>query len=402
MSRYWKPIWNLLSALNDTLDVDTPFAYDTAWDATLHCGDHIIETCGREFTDEDAEALCACVISSLRRQAAPHWIVVPLPDSVLSRDVTTPDLVILGGSRSDKIERLADLVGVSVNEMVRRATHTETSRSQGFYDHTILAIRTVHLTEHVNGWGPVVAQRLYMALWIVLWAFGEETIAGLSTPFTIRRVGSPPPPSHLVVLTKDDWRWGHSLLGFGSTFPFNLDWLADKNVQTTLASFYAGPLRNREVRGLADRFERAAKFVYKAAVEAGDRLSGRDRLEGQLLVNLSVAAEVLLSRGEANKKDRLAVLLPAMSPMPGRAVHECRRAIRAVYQWRNDYVHEGVDAFPKHSPQAGSPSEASLVLQMLARLVCDGPKHLESFKSEAAWFKHMESLWEASRGPAAP
>ena len=91
-------------------------------------------------------------VSVLNQNVTDHWLVMPLEKTGLRSTHCFDDYLFLPEdiSRNEKIQNLANLVSFPLNEMLKRADHTEKTRSPSFYDYSLLCHKIRHHTSWVR------------------------------------------------------------------------------------------------------------------------------------------------------------------------------------------------------------------------------------------------------------
>ena len=112
------------------------------------------------------------------------------------------------------------------------------------------------------------------------------------------------------------------------------------------------------------------------------------------LLHLMIAAESLLLDREAEKRLRLATLLPRLVNIDGKTNQDIFSSINDIYSWRSDYVHSGEDVFPEYDEDFKDgeiQKKIYLVRRVIGQVLVDAPKWLsmsETFsRSRRGWRK---------------
>jgi len=396
-----KSVQNLLEVVSDHPDYRGAFSPEIAYSLLVMRLARSELQAKATFTDDDADQFLADLRANLSANVAEHWIVVPLRNARLNTTVRFQDFVFIAGSREEKIDTVRHLSRISEEESIFRATHTESTRSPGFFEHPLLAIRVAHQTEHVNS----VAQRY--ALWAICslqalfwgYVYPEEKALGL----LMRRECN-----HLAIHAEDSWRFGHRPLNCRAECRFGLGWLHKRANQRRFVDLFHNIVAPPSMDHLTYRFFRALRFFGKAvnAEESKEAFEGI----GITLLFLMIAAETVLLDGDFEKRTRLTVLLPRLANLPGYTRAECASAIDQVYRFRSDFVHSATDTYPDWNEdfsEGETSRNARIVERMVARLLCDAPKHIEKMLERAnqdrtrinsEWFKFLRNQWKRTIG----
>ena len=397
-----RPIQNLLTGLSESPEYQQFFTLDTAYGLVLlELGKENLQV-KEKFDNNDAELFLTNIRDGLSANAANHWIVIPLRRATLTHTIRFRNFVFIAGDRSQKIEVLRRLNRISKVKAEFRASHTERTRSPGFFEYPLLAIRIKHQTGFVEAISNKYALWSICALQAIYWAY---IYPNSEIPFFIEPHGR---SGHLAVYATDDWRYGHRPLHFKSECRFKLDWLASPEHQKRFTAIYKNIIVNSNRDSLSFRFFRALRYFGKAI----DTETSREIFEGMgmSLLYLLIAAEGILLSQDFEKRSRLTVLLPALTKVSNTEQKECARALDNIYRYRSDFVHDGSDIYPDWDEDLKSGEKTNqirLVKRMVAKLLADSPKHIDSVfrkvnkdltKIEGEWFKALREKWDQKIG----
>jgi hypothetical protein len=405
-----QPLVNLLSKLSDHPD------FKNIWD--LELAKNILYYLLRDsplkekqsFTTSDAEKLLEDIHRSLVANVARHWIVVPLRKASLSKTVQFQDFVFIAGSREEKVETLRRLSQMPKKDAYYLAEHTENSRSPGFFEHPLLAIRIVHQTNYVEHLAPLYALWTICSLQAIYWGYIYPD--GQSSKWVKWRNKC----EHLAIWAKDAGRYWHQSLPFRSTCKFDLDWISKRSHQKRFTNLFRSVIAapNRDEDELTYRFFKALRYFGKAI----DTEENSEAFEGMgiTLVYLMTLAEGILLNNDFEKRNKLTVLLPRLAKLPDHTLSECALAVDQAYRWRSEFVHANNDKFPDwddYLSEGAATKNTRLVKRMVARLLSDAPKHIQKMDEEAErlaqanreppklsslWFKSLSKLWKKTLG----
>lgn len=397
------PVRNLLEVLSTHGDFECFFDAETAYQilaAQLRRPELQSRTA---FSYTEADRVLSAVRDGLIANAARHWIVVPLRNAELTMDIRLRDFIFIAGSRDDKVDTLRRLSQISPVEARHRASHTEQSRSPGFFEHPLLAIRTHHQTsyvQHVARYWPLWAICCLQAMyWGYVYPDDRYPVA-----FPLVRQKC----QHLAIYAKDGWRFRHQALLFKAECRFNLDWVGGRSHRKRFTQLFRSVVVTHPRDDLTYRFFRALRLFGKAM----DSEESQEVFEGMgiTLLYLMIAAEAVLLRQHHAKRTRLTVLLPRLANLPGHELGEQATAVDQGYRWRSDFVHAGTDKYPDWQEDfSAGPAMQSVTLlkRMVGRLLSDAPKHIERMRRrrdadqstpETRWFEFLQDIWERALG----
>lgn len=396
-----KPVQNLLQVVSSHPDFERVFSLEIAYSLLLTQLASPELQAKTTFTDDHAARFLSHLRTNLSANVAEHWVVVPIRNARLTTTIQFQDFAFIAGSREEKIDTLGNLGQISKAESISRAEHTEASRSPGFFEHPLLAIKVIHQTDHVNYLARRYALWAIYSLQAIFWGYiyPEET----PTLLLARRRCN-----HLVIYAKDRWRFGHQPLGSRAGCRFGLGWLRKRWNQGRFTHLFRNIVAPPSVDGLTCRFSRALRFFGKAV----DTEEGKEVFEGMgiSLLFLMIAAETVLLARDFEKRAKLTVLLPRLAKLPEHTRSECASAIDQVYRFRSDFVHSATDVYPDWDEDFSKGENAQnveLVKRMVARLLCDAPKHIQKMlertnqdtsEISSKWFEFLRSQWEKQIG----
>lgn len=398
-----RPTLNLLEELASHPDYERFFAGDTAYLILIARLDRPELQGQTTFSNGDADHLLSALRDGLSANATRHWIVVPLRYATLSRTIRSRDFVLIAGSRDEKIDVLRGLARISPTEANYRALHTERSRSPGFFENPLLAIKIDHQTPYVEDVARAYALWSTCSLQAIFWGYlyPRERYFGSALP--VREESR-----HLAIYAKDEWRFRHKALYFRAECRFNLDWLNRRSHKKRFRDLFRSVVAPIPKDNLTFRFFRALRFFGKAT----DAERDTELFEGMgiTLLYLMIAAEAVLLHHDYEKRLRLTVLLPRLAKLPDHTLTECASAVDQAYRWRSDFVHKGLETYRDWEDDLSegvATRNAMLVKRMVARLLSDAPKHIERIRQETGedpsrmrsqWFRFLRNEWDKALG----
>jgi hypothetical protein len=409
------PLNNLLNVVRDQPDFKQYFSWELAYDLLKHELAKADWQAKTSFTDADAEQFLARLAENIEVNAVDHWITVPLRDAELQSSIHFKDFAFIGGTRDEKIEALHKLCRISLQKVVDRVEHTETSRSPGFFAHPLLAIRIKHQTHTVERLAKRYALWCLCALHAVYWGYVYP--ANQRSRFRDARyvADSEKVCQHLCIYAQDDWRWGHQPFISSPQCPLNLDWLRNAACQRRFIALFMSVIKTPvpSQDKLTFLFYRSLRF-FGRAISIGQNAEEFEGM-GISLLYLMIAAEGVLLNNNYEKRLRLSVLLPRLAKYPRYTINECTAAIDRVYKLRSDFVHSGndfystnpypanldADPFSEDSAKVPKLSDEMLVRCLIAKLLSDAPRHLERMRQipskstdlSEVWFDMLNSEW---------
>jgi hypothetical protein len=345
----------------------------------------------------------------LIRNKKRHLIVLPLPCAEASEVINFGRHTIVPHylTREEKIRILADRAGCSYKNALWFADHTEKSRSEDFYNATLLCIRMAYQVQHVRNmarriavWNVAFLRAMYYGYFLDLHKCREITFAPEIENY------------HIVILTKNPKNFDHVPLWSNSRCSFNLDWLQKNTYQRQLTNFNKIFFFSSRLDRLAFRFFRSFRLFSRSI----DFLHDREEFEGLGLSTLllMIAAEGVLLEREVEKRTRLASMLTRLGCPKGVSRSHAYKVFNECYKWRSDFVHSGQDHFLDYDEDLKPGTiqrSTNLLRKSVARLLLDSPKHLdlakrrvlckrERSKASAAdareqeWFNYLQESWE--------
>ena len=392
-----KPLGNLLDFLGNQPDYARYFNPYLAYDMLMYQLAESSWQAKTSFTDVDAEQLLTRLAQNIEINAADHWIIVPLRDAELQTTIRFGNFAFIGGTRDEKIDALHRLCRISLEEALSRANHTEVTRSPGFFEYPLLAIRIKHQTNTVEGLAKRYALWCLCALQALYWGY----IYPGNRRSRFRHAGEGEKVCrHLCIYAKDDWRYGHKPFYSSPHCYFNLDWLKNPVHQRRFTALFTSVINISIQDKLTFLFYRSLRFFGRAISIS----QSQEEFEGMgiTLLYLMIAAEGILLNNNYEKRLRLSVLLPRLAKYPGYSINECTSAIDRVYKLRSDFVHSGTDPYPESlnfdpfsEETTGEPkmSDDMLVRCLIAKLLSDAPRHIKRVRRTPSKNTDLSEIW---------
>lgn len=202
-------ILNLLEELSKHADFSNVFEDEIAYAVILSELSHVEEQHPEEISDLVANKFVDQLKLNLNANVDDHWIVIPLRNAELNTNINFGDFHFITGTREEKILRLGSLCQIRDTEAQDRAKHTETSRSPGFFEHPLLAIKVRHQTGYVSRIAHNFSYGSIVSLDTLYWANVYPNYPQSLSSHILHRT-----TEHLAVWSHDHWRCSHEALNF--------------------------------------------------------------------------------------------------------------------------------------------------------------------------------------------
>lgn len=400
------PYLNFLSALSEYPPVSSVFGGDIADHIVTHALKTFSAKDKEEFLDSDAQNFIELAIETLKMNVETCWMFISLKNAVLTKTVDMGNIVLIAGSKVEKLDFIANLSDISRDELERRAAHTERSRDPEFYSSPLIGIKVNHQFDRVLDQAKIYGLWVVSIIYAIYWGFVYPN----NEPhqfMNIRASGSSNVDrSFAVVLGQRNW--GHYPFGIKLRCDLHLDWLAQTEYQERLLNLLSNIVEQRNSDELRMRFFKGFRFFIKAIYSEYNR-DPFDGVELTLLYFVVIVEGLLLDR-DSEKRSRLTVLLSRLAEIPETTLSERAQAVEKAYRWRSEFVHAGKETYLEDWTENFSEGEThqniELLKRMTAKLLCDSPQHIanmqaqsnEQTKLESQWFRHLRSEWNKVLG----
>ena len=402
------PIRNVLASLEQNAAIAPLFEMETAF-ILLSQHLEVLSSEVGDITDVPSAALrvLRALAADLGRNIETHWILVPLRHAHLPSTIKTTGFQFIEGDRADKVDAIRRLSGASLGRAQFAARHMEASRSPGFFDHPLLAIRVRHQFSQVERLARFYALMSTCALLALYWGYGY---AGRERGMAFMHLMASDLRScdHLMLVGPRHVNWRMQPLKYNLPCRANLSMLETKANRDRFRSLFSDVIRPEGSDLLSARFLRGLRLFGKA-------LSVKDEHEvfeglGLQVLYLMVAAETVLLDGDQEKRCRLIAVLSRLVDVPSAAAVDIARAVDSLYRLRSDFVHAGEDQYPSWDEDlrpSGNQQQLLILQQAVARLLSDAPTHLERAtqlaaasggRSVTSWFSETRGHWNTALG----
>lgn len=351
------------------------------------------------YTVQDADNLLQTFHSNLSANVAEHWVLFPLNKAYLSSTVRFSNFAFIAGSYEQKAEVLKKLGKTTIGVAKRRISHVMNTRSLGFVDYPLLAIRIHHQFGHVFHHSRRIAFLSNSILQVIYWAkiYPEYNLPLISQRF------NPNISEHMMVYSNEDTRTKSLPFRFNATCKINLDWISEKENQKILKNLYNILVNIHELNPLTLRFYKSLIF-FKKAIESEER---EDMFEGigLPLLNLTIAAETILLATQDQKRAGLSSLIPRLVKFTDISPEDCSLLVNDIYTWRSEYVHGGSETYHDFNDDF-SPGITTIKFinfkRSIASLICRAPYFINMMQKRShqnpinildSWFKYLKNHW---------
>jgi hypothetical protein len=397
-----KPVFNLLEELSVHPNFVEYFDYETAEDIIPLILNNSNYQQKHTFSQIECCQFLLHFQKTLSGSSAIHWLIIPLKNAHLTKTFRFENFIFIGGTRDDKIKKIMRLSKISYIEANSRALHTENSRSPGFFDHPLLAIKVSHQTAFVHriarayaSFGICILQALY---WGHIYPNNKRPIVLGNTYQKCE---------HIAIYTKDNWRHRHVPFNFSFSCEFNLDWLKKDKYKKRFQDMFYKITSFDQNDSLLFRFKRGLRFFSKA-IETENKKDAFDGL-GLKILYLTIVAECILLEGDNEKRIRLTQLIPSLAKLPDYNLADCKQIVDQAYKWRSSFVHGGNEVFPDWNEdfsEGDTAKKIKIFQRMIGRLLSDAAIHIDFINklssqaenSDKKWIDYLRTEWEISLG----
>jgi hypothetical protein len=387
------PYSNFLEALFSYPRVEKILDYDPADFAVQQALAMFSEKDKQAFSNDDSKELIESVVGNLEANVQTCWIFAPLRNAVLSKTLELDNVVIITGSKDEKLDFIAHLTDTPRDDVTKKAEHTMKSRDPEFYTSPIIGIKVQHHFEHVRRKSKIYVLWLTSIIHAIYW--------GLVYPehkpnqfMNIRSSGSVDVRNSFSVIW-GEWDYDHYPLSFDLRCDLYLDWLERKEYKEQLLSIVNEVIEGRSENKLRIRFFKSFRYFIKAIYSEYNK-DPFDGVELTILYYIIIAEGLLLSSG-GEQRSRLKFLLPRLADIQGTALNEREAVVNKAYKRRCNFVHDGKETYYERDWDTLSKGQIhqdiELLKRMLAKLLCDSPQHIAKIRERAAEGQEADSAW---------
>ena len=204
-------------------------------------------------------------IATFSRNAKEFWLIMPLEDADLDKKICFGDFLFIPENmdRKEKIEALADLVSISYEEMAKRVEHTEKTRSENFYDYTLICHRIKRFNSWIRNYGSGILCLDIAILRIIENSMGKKWRSRFKSINKLVRKRN----RHFLIHSKEQNNWGHQVLSMSeqsAIFSGDINWLEMKNHQIEFMELNSILGYEKKLDRLTFRFRKALLFFNKS------------------------------------------------------------------------------------------------------------------------------------------
>ncbi len=261
-----------------------------------------------------------------------HYLVFPLQGSGLKKDISFSRFHILTEkNEKDMIQQISDLTQIDKNKVKESLEHTKKSRSKDFLKSNMMVIEIEGQTENVKYSAYQLAQYAVNFFFLIHSAFAIE-----SSIFRQAEIWEDE-NKHVAIISKDGWRCGH---GFSWTAhlqcKLDLDFMAEEKYQNIFNNLFHSFALFDNGDDLTYKFMNSYVLYFRGLVQS--RIHHDDSLTLLLYIT---ALESLMTEGQAEKRLRLAAMIPKLIHIDEFTSFELATIIDELYKQRNNFVHGG-------------------------------------------------------------
>lgn len=351
----------------------------------------------------DADNLLLTLQPNLLANITEQWVLFPLNDAHLTSTIRFKDFVFIAGSFEEKAKVLRLIGKTSLKKAKERMRYTIQSRSSGFFNHPLLAVRVRGQHRDVEQNARRITFYANCILQAIYWG---RIYPNFQMPIAFQ-YDYEHESKHMMLYGKDDWQIRRIPFRFNAECNINLDWLSDRRQLLQFVKIYNVLIDNGISEALTLRFYKGLKF-FKKAIESEER---EDVFEGigLSLLHLTIAAETILLENLDHKRAGLSFLIPRLVKLPGITPEESALLVDSIYTWRSEFVHGGADVFHDFNEDfsPGITTQRFLTFKrLLAGLICNSPYYLKMMKNRSAtdlrnilqfWFSYLDNHWHQGK-----
>lgn len=354
------------------------------------------------YSNEDADELLNTLFQNLSLNIQDHWVLIPLRGAYLSKTIRFKEFAFITCNYDEQVDTLRLLSKTTHKRTKDLINYTKTRKSQGFFNHPLLAVRVRHQHEYAHYSARKIAFYTNSILQTIYWA---KVFPSYKLPLRSNFFNEP--VEHLMIFGKEDWQTRYMPFHFNPDCNINLDWLDIKSFQRMFDNLFECYLRNSPGDKLTVRFRSGIKF-FKKAIESEER---NDLFEGLGLsiLHSTIAAETTLLENNDPKRARLSFLLPRLVKLPDATPQECSELINEIYTLRSDFVHDGAEVyrdFDDNFKPGITTKKHILFKRIIGGLLCTSPYFIKMMRKRSAadismilhsWFMYLENHWTKGR-----
>jgi hypothetical protein len=371
------PVIGFINALRTIKDFSDKWSYEEASNGMYLMLSKVSERLeGRNppASEQDAKFFIDGFQEFYKESPNDHWIIVPLPNTDIDEILEFGNFVFLPRllERNEKLKIIANLSKITIEEMNKRANHTENSRSSSFFNYTNLCYRVNHHTDWVEKQALDIINTIIAILRLSMYSDLLEEIETLRFSARMSRI-SEEPNNHLVInrVGNEFWYTHRPLWTNENNIGFlgNLNWLDSQKYQEKLNELISFFMSHNL---FSKTFHRSALFFNRSILFQSGKKEMFEGL-GLEILHLMIAAEGILLDREAEKRLRLAVLLSRLVDIQDDKRVNIFNAVRDIYNTRSDYVHSGEDVHLRYDDGTNIDASLNLVRRSIAKLIIQGP-----------------------------
>ncbi|NQX62156.1 HEPN domain-containing protein [Paenibacillus qinlingensis] len=351
----------------------------------------------------DADTLLSTLQTNLQANITDQWVLFPLNNAHLTSTIRFKDFVFIAGNFEEKADVLRLLGKTSSRKAVERMRYTIQSRSSGFFNHPLLAVRVRGQHRSVEQFARRISFYANCILQAIYWA---KIYPNYKMPIDFQ-MDYENESNHMMIYAKEDWQISRMPFRYNADCNINLNWLSDKKNLLLFESLYNTLIRNGITEALSLRFHKGLKF-FKKAIESEER---DDIFEGigLPLLHLTIAAETILLETQDHKRAGLSFLIPRLVKLPNVTQADCSLLVDNVYTWRSEYVHGGSDFYHDFNDDfsPGITTNRFIIFKRLvAGLICNSPYYVKMMQKRSStdlrdilrfWFGYLENHWQQGK-----
>jgi len=352
------------------------------------------------ITQNDCVNLISHIKDALELNKEDHYIVTPIPKSSCSEIINFDRYTFLPKklAREEKIMYISETCGLSYEETMDFARHTEKSRSPDFFKYCIFLLKFNNQTQKVsynalrNVKFSIYALRTFYNSYIQdIEQDNSFNLSDLTLSSEIENSNS-----HIAIYSNEKWRLNHRPLHFEVDCNFSFDWLLNSEIQNDFIEYMNNIVFVENYNEFNESFLNAL-ITYNKALE--QKKNGEHTLSVLLLL---ITAESLITVNQNEKRLRLSALLPRVASLEDYSNTKGSKKISELYTYRNEFVHAGKELdSTQNKLKNDKPKSIDILKKYVARLITNYSSYKSNLNEDSdqklitSWRKYLNDIFNS-------
>lgn len=273
------------------------------------------------------------IVETFQANVANHYILCPLQNSKLDKDIVFNDFFFIKNRDSEEeyIETISNYIRLSEEDVKEMIDHTHNTRSKDFIKDNMLIFKIKNQTNTVKTYAITIIEDIFNFI-RVLYHYNELSTSIIHSA----RAYWNEPNKHVLILAEDDWRRGHGYRGSNINFnlDININFLNDSKNQKKLVDLIKKFTINYKIDSLDRLFYNAVNLFNRA-------INYKNSDNDVSILLMMTTAETLLTQDKNEKRLRLSAIIPRIINHDKLNGVDVAKLLNDYYLKRNNFVHSG-------------------------------------------------------------